>query len=59
MFITLTPDSCRIKRLEQKGDLEMEKGKEFSDLDLVQVRKVPARANAKTTTFTVVIVLQS
>ena len=32
--------SCRIKRLEQKGDLEMEKGKEFQDLDLVQVRKV-------------------
>jgi hypothetical protein len=31
--------SCRIKRLEQKGDLEMEKGKEFQDLDLVQVRK--------------------
>ena len=29
--------SCRIKRLEQKGDLEQEKGKEYKDLDLVQV----------------------
>jgi len=28
--------SCRIKRLEQKGDLEQEKGKEFKDLDFVQ-----------------------
>ena len=30
--------SCRIKRLEQKGDLEQEKGKEYKDLDLVQVK---------------------
>ena len=29
--------SCRIKRLEQKGDLEHEKGKEYEDLDHVQV----------------------
>merc|ERR1712088_278875 len=28
--------SCRIKRLEQKGDLEQEKGKEYKDLDFVQ-----------------------
>ena len=28
--------SCRIKRLEQKSDLEQEKGKEFKDLDFVQ-----------------------
>ena len=29
--------SCRVKRLEQKGDLEHEKGKEYEDLDHVQV----------------------
>ena len=28
--------SCRIKRLDQKCDLEQEKGKEFKDLDFVQ-----------------------
>merc|ERR1712079_412492 len=28
--------SCRIKRLEQKGDLEQEKGKEYKDLDFVK-----------------------
>merc|ERR1739842_153326 len=28
--------SCRVKRLEQKGDLEHEKGKEYEDLDHVQ-----------------------
>merc|ERR1712141_399527 len=28
--------SCRIKRLEQKGDLEQEKGKEYYDLDKVK-----------------------
>ena len=33
--------SCRIKRLEQKGDLEQEKGKEYKDLDLVQVMGNP------------------
>ena len=31
--------SCRIKRLEQKGDLEHEKGQEYENLDSVQVRK--------------------
>lgn len=30
--------SCRIKRLEQKGDLEHEKGKEYENLDQVQVQ---------------------
>jgi transcription factor MAFF/G/K len=30
--------SCRIKRLEQKDDLEGEKSKEFDDLDKLQVR---------------------
>jgi len=39
--------SCRIKRLEQKGDLEMEKGKEFQDLDLVQVRKVTGATSTR------------
>ena len=29
--------SCRIKRLEQKGDLESERGKEFRDKDLLKV----------------------
>merc|ERR1712241_1037981 len=29
--------SCRIKRLEQKDELECEKGKEFEDLDKLQV----------------------
>jgi len=29
--------SCRIKRLEQKDELESEKGKEFEDLDKLQV----------------------
>ena len=29
--------SCRIKRLEQKDELETEKGKEFEDLDKLQV----------------------
>ena len=29
--------SCRIKRLEQKDELESEKGKEFEDLDKMQV----------------------
>ena len=29
--------SCRIKRLEQKGDLESEKGKEHRDKDLLKV----------------------
>ena len=29
--------SCRIKRLEQKSDLEQEKGKEYFDLDKVGV----------------------
>merc|ERR1719210_1608643 len=28
--------SCRIKRLEQKGDLESERGKEFRDKDLLK-----------------------
>merc|ERR1712141_779396 len=28
--------SCRIKRLEQKSDLEQEKGKEYKDLDKVK-----------------------
>lgn len=28
--------SCRIKRLEQKGDLENEKGKEYEDIDHVK-----------------------
>merc|ERR1711997_338990 len=28
--------SCRTKRLDQKGNLEHEKGKEFKDLDFVQ-----------------------
>merc|ERR1719266_2264590 len=28
--------SCRIKRLEQKSDLEQEKGKEYYDLDKVK-----------------------
>merc|ERR1711934_1275731 len=28
--------SCRIKRLEQKDELECEKGKEFEDLDKLQ-----------------------
>jgi len=30
--------SCRIKRLEQKDELESEKGKEFEDLDKLQVQ---------------------
>jgi transcription factor MAFF/G/K len=30
--------SCRIKRLEQKDELESEKGKEFDDLDKLQVQ---------------------
>jgi hypothetical protein len=29
--------SCRIKRLEQKDELETEKGKEFEDLDKLQL----------------------
>ena len=29
--------SCRIKRLEQKGELENEKGKQYEDLDHVEV----------------------
>ena len=33
--------SCRVKRLEQKGDLEHEKGKEYEDLDHVQVSYIP------------------
>ena len=33
--------SCRVKRLEQKGDLEHEKGKEYEDLDHVQVSSIP------------------
>ena len=28
--------SCRTKRLDQKGNLEQEKGKEYKDLDFVQ-----------------------
>ena len=31
--------SCRIKRLEQKGDLESERGKEFRDKDLLKVNR--------------------
>ncbi|XP_059091614.1 transcription factor Maf-like isoform X2 [Tigriopus californicus] len=35
--------SCRIKRLEQKGDLEHEKGKEYENLDQVQTFNAWAR----------------
>ena len=37
--------SCRVKRLEQKGDLEHEKGKEYEDLDHVQVSSLPESVN--------------
>ena len=35
--------SCRIKRLEQKGDLESERGKEFRDKDLLKVSTTTMR----------------